>query len=137
MRGSINNKGMNLQQLCDKSPDSITTNASSTNSFTGDFSSMATSVCLRIRSLLFVRAFVRQLAPLRSSMSLVLTVLLALPVASFAGDNKKSDPDAIGDRNVSGKVNWYSLEEEIALGKQLAQQVERQSKVINDPVVVE
>lgn len=70
-------------------------------------------------------------------MSLVLTVLLALPVASFAGDNKKSDPDAIGDRNVSGKVNWYSLEEEIALGKQLAQQVERQSKVINDPVVVE
>jgi beta-barrel assembly-enhancing protease len=34
-------------------------------------------------------------------------------------------------------VNWYSLEKEIALGKQLAQQVERQSKIINDPVIAE
>jgi predicted Zn-dependent protease len=34
-------------------------------------------------------------------------------------------------------VNWYSLEKEIALGKQLAQEVERQSRVINDPVVAE
>ncbi len=49
----------------------------------------------------------------------------------------KNDPDDIGDRNVSGKVNFYSLEKEIALGKQLAQQVQQQSKVINDPVVSE
>ncbi len=49
----------------------------------------------------------------------------------------KKDPDDIGDRNVSGKVNFYSLEKEIALGKQLAQQVERGSKVINDPIVSE
>ena len=49
----------------------------------------------------------------------------------------KKDPDDIGDRNVSGKVNFYSLEKEIALGKQLAQQVERGSKVVNDPVVSE
>ena len=51
--------------------------------------------------------------------------------------NQENDPDAIGDRNVSGKVNFYSLEKEIALGKQLAQQVERQSKVVNDPIVAE
>lgn len=49
----------------------------------------------------------------------------------------KKDPDDIGDRNVSGKVNFYSLEKEINLGKQLAQQVERGSKVVNDPVVSE
>jgi predicted Zn-dependent protease len=49
----------------------------------------------------------------------------------------KKDPDDIGDRNVSGKVNFYSLEKEIALGKQLAQQVERGSKVVNDPIVAE
>jgi predicted Zn-dependent protease len=49
----------------------------------------------------------------------------------------EKDPDDIGDRNVSGKVNFYSLEKEIALGKQLAQQVERGSKVVNDPVVSE
>ena len=34
-------------------------------------------------------------------------------------------------------MNFYSLEKEIALGKQLAQQVERGSKVINDPIVSE
>jgi len=79
----------------------------------------------------------RPLVFLRSSVSLVLTLLLAVPLTVCAGDEKKADPDAIGDRNVSGKVNWYSLEKEIALGKQLAQQVERQSKIINDPVIAE
>ena len=34
-------------------------------------------------------------------------------------------------------VNFYSLEKEIALGKQLAQEVERQAKVINDPIIAE
>ena len=62
---------------------------------------------------------------------------LSLPFA-WAGDkNKKKDPDAIGDRNVGEGINFYSLEKEIAMGKQLAQEVERQSRVINDPVVAE
>jgi beta-barrel assembly-enhancing protease len=64
-------------------------------------------------------------------------VLLLLPAQGLAGNNKENDPDAIGDRNVSGSVNFYSLEKEIALGKQLAQQVERQSKILKDPVVSE
>jgi predicted Zn-dependent protease len=51
--------------------------------------------------------------------------------------NTKDDVDAIGNRNVSGKVNFYSLEKEIALGKGLAQEVERSSKLIDDPVVTE
>jgi predicted Zn-dependent protease len=66
--------------------------------------------------------------------------LYATGVPAFAKDkkkNEKDDPDAIGDRNVTCKVNWYSLEKEIALGKQLAQQVEHESRVINDPVVAE
>ncbi|HMF79713.1 MAG TPA: M48 family metallopeptidase [Bryobacteraceae bacterium] len=79
----------------------------------------------------------RRLLHLRSSVSLTLALLLGVPFQSFAGDDKKSDPDSIGDRNVSGKVNWYSLEKEIGLGKQLAQQVERQSKIVNDPIVAE
>ncbi|MBV9268073.1 MAG: M48 family metalloprotease [Acidobacteriaceae bacterium] len=74
---------------------------------------------------------------LKCSTSIVLAFVLAAPVSLVARDNKKADPDAIGDRNVSGKLNWYSLEKEIALGKGLAQQVERQSKIINDPVVAE
>ena len=79
----------------------------------------------------------RRLGHLRSSVSIALAFLLAVPFAAFPKDDKKNDPDAIGDRNVSGHLDWYSLEKEIALGKQLAQQVERQSKVINDPVVSE
>ncbi len=78
----------------------------------------------------------RRLALLRSSVSVALALMLAVPYTAFP-DNKEKDPDAIGDRNVSGKVNFYSLEKEIALGKQLAQQVERQSKVINDPTIAE
>ena len=51
--------------------------------------------------------------------------------------NSKSDVDAIGNRNVGKGVNFYSLEKEIALGKGLAQEVERSSKLIDDPVVTE
>ena len=51
--------------------------------------------------------------------------------------NSKEDVDAIGNRNVGKGVNFYSLEKEIALGKQLAQEVERTSKMIDDPVVTE
>ncbi len=51
--------------------------------------------------------------------------------------NAKNDTDAIGDRNVACKVNFYSIEKEIALGKSLAQEVERQAKIVNDPVIAE
>jgi len=49
----------------------------------------------------------------------------------------KQDVDAIGNRNVGHGLNFYSLEHEIALGKQLAQEVERSAKFIDDPVVNE
>jgi len=69
----------------------------------------------------------------------LLTILTTLSLSVYAGDNKnpKDDPDAIGDRDVGKGVNFYSLEKEIALGRQLAQEVERQAKVINDPTVAE
>jgi predicted Zn-dependent protease len=51
--------------------------------------------------------------------------------------NSKDDVEAIGNRDVGKGVNFYSLEREIALGKQYAQEVERSSKLIDDPVVVE
>jgi beta-barrel assembly-enhancing protease len=51
--------------------------------------------------------------------------------------NSKDDVDAIGNRNVGKGLDFYSLEHEIALGKQLAQEVERSSKMIDDPVVTE
>jgi predicted Zn-dependent protease len=51
--------------------------------------------------------------------------------------NSKEDVEAIGNRNVGKGVNFYSLEREMALGKALAQEVEKSSKLIDDPVVTE
>src|SRR6201981_284071 len=51
--------------------------------------------------------------------------------------NSKDDVEAIGNRKVGKGPNFYSLEKEIALGKQLAQEVERSAKLIDDPVVTE
>ncbi len=55
-------------------------------------------------------------------------------------DGSKKDVDAIGNRNVGGTGglgNWYSIEKEIAIGKEVAQQVEASSKMIQDPVINE
>lgn len=50
--------------------------------------------------------------------------------------NSKEDVDAIGNRKLGG-FNMHSLETDIAIGKQMAQEVEKSSKLIDDPVVVE
>ena len=62
--------------------------------------------------------------------------LLLLPV-SVAAKDKKKDPDEIGNRDVGKGVNFYSLEREIALGKAYAQEIERQAKIVDDPVISE
>jgi predicted Zn-dependent protease len=65
-------------------------------------------------------------------------LLLALsPVQTFAKKNDKKDPEQIGDRDVSKGVNFYSIEKEIAMGKQFAQELERQARIIDDPVISE
>src|SRR6202171_5011011 len=75
----------------------------------------------------------RYLAP---GLMLLLALGLAMPNSALA-DNKKKDPEEIGNRDVGKGVNFYSLEKEIAIGKGLAQEVERQAKIINDPVISE
>jgi predicted Zn-dependent protease len=49
----------------------------------------------------------------------------------------KQDVNAIGNRGVGKGLDFYSLEKEIALGKQLSQEVEKTAKFIDDPVVNE
>jgi predicted Zn-dependent protease len=73
---------------------------------------------------------------LSASLSFVLVLALAAPGSVFA-KNAKKDPDQIGNRDVGKGINFYSIEKEIALGKQLASEVERQAKIINDPVIAE
>jgi predicted Zn-dependent protease len=68
------------------------------------------------------------------SVVFLLGMLAALP--EYAAD-KKDDPNQIGNRDVGKCVNFYSIQKEIALGKQLAEEVARQGKLHQDPVLGE
>jgi predicted Zn-dependent protease len=73
----------------------------------------------------------------RVSASVVLAAGLIVPSGFAQQTGSESDVNAIGNRNVGHGINFYSLEREIALGKQLAQQVDSTSKFVEDPVIVE
>src|SRR5271169_318469 len=48
--------------------------------------------------------------------------------------------DAIGNRNVGckeGVGNWYSLDKQVAMGRQYSQYVEKSAKLVTDPLVTE
>jgi hypothetical protein len=55
----------------------------------------------------------------------IVATLSIAAVASVAAQSKdkKSGPEQIGNRDVGTGLNFYSLEKEIALGKQMAQEV--------------
>ncbi len=51
---------------------------------------------------------------------------------------KNSDIDNIGNRNINkGSINFMSLEKEVAMGRELAAEVERSVKLVEDPVINE
>jgi predicted Zn-dependent protease len=74
--------------------------------------------------------------PFRKCVAPVAVLALLIPVSVFA-DSKEKDPDQIGNRDVGKGINFYSYEKEIALGKQLAQEVERQARIVDDPIIAE
>jgi len=54
--------------------------------------------------------------------------------------NVMDNIDAIGNRNVGcdkGMGNWYSLDKQVAMGRQYSQQVDHSAKLVSDPVVTE
>jgi predicted Zn-dependent protease len=61
-------------------------------------------------------------------------LLATLPLCAA---DKKKNPNEIGDRNVAGIFNRYSLEQELALGRQLAIEVQKQTRAVEDPIVAE
>lgn len=76
----------------------------------------------------------------RMNVIFLLVVALLVPVEGIAKKKNlpaNKDPNKIGERNVGKGLNFYSIEKEIAMGKRLAQQVERQAKLIHDPVITE
>jgi predicted Zn-dependent protease len=76
--------------------------------------------------------------------TLTVCILAALPVwgqtASKAKEPLKDrdNPLLIGKRDINkGQMNFYSVEKEVAFGRQMAMEVDRESKQITDPVVLE
>jgi beta-barrel assembly-enhancing protease len=71
----------------------------------------------------------------------LLAIAMCAPAAlSQESDTVKagteSDVNAIGNRKVGHGPDMYSIQREIALGKQLSEEVEKVSKLIQDPVIV-
>ena len=82
----------------------------------------------------------RQYAKRRRSMAALACFALLAPITFVSpaqAGSKENDPDEIGNRSVDKGINFYSIEKEIALGKQMAQEVERQAKIVDDPIIAE
>ena len=75
-------------------------------------------------------------SPMKRCSAFAATILVILSLSGSAKD-KKQDPEEIGNRDVGKGVNFYSIEKEIALGREMAAQVEHQARVIDDPVIGE
>jgi predicted Zn-dependent protease len=63
--------------------------------------------------------------------------LRARPTPQLKPSRSDEDLNAIGHRDVGKGINLFSLDKEQALGKQLAQEVERSSKLLDDPIVTD
>jgi len=57
--------------------------------------------------------------------------------AGAYAQQSKNDPSRIGDRDVGKCLNFYSVEREMAWGKQLSDEVARESKIDDDPILSE
>jgi predicted Zn-dependent protease len=71
------------------------------------------------------------------TLTAVMAISLLAPGAFAKKKDNKISPDDIGNSDPGKGVNFYSIEKEIALGKQMAAEVEREGKLVNDPVVGE
>jgi beta-barrel assembly-enhancing protease len=67
----------------------------------------------------------------------ILTIALSGGLSAADQKNKKDDPSQIGDRDVGKCLNFYSIDKEMAWGKQLADEVSRESKIDDDPILTE
>jgi predicted Zn-dependent protease len=63
------------------------------------------------------------------------------PVPTVPATSKKipaiDDVNKIGDRNIGKGLDFFSMQHEIEMGREMAAEVEQQSRVLKDPVVTE
>ncbi len=52
--------------------------------------------------------------------------------------DEKENPEMIGKRNINKhQINFYSIDKEVGVGRQFAQEVDRSAKLVEDPIIVE
>jgi len=68
--------------------------------------------------------------------ALLLVMMFLWATLPVRADDKKDDVDEIGDRKVAHR-SIISQEKEIAIGKQYADQIDKQAKILKDPVINE
>jgi predicted Zn-dependent protease len=78
----------------------------------------------------------------RQFLSLLLAFsLVVMPVSAYDGQKplkEKENPQLIGKRDINkGQLNFYSPEKEVAIGRQMAAEMDRYSKLLGDPIVLE
>src|SRR5687768_4843876 len=91
---------------------------------------------------------------IKRSLVLVLAAMLLAPAPLLADDKKEAtapatavpkgkladdeNPLLIGNRKINKhQINFYSLEKEVGIGRQLAAEVDRQAKFVDDPIITE
>jgi predicted Zn-dependent protease len=79
----------------------------------------------------------RSLVILALALACPRTAVRAYPVPQFKPSGADEDLNAIGHRNVGKGVNLFSMDREKKLGEQLSKEVERSSKLLDDPVITE
>jgi len=78
--------------------------------------------------------------PSRTLVLALSLILVATPV--LAQDQRllseNENPELIGKRNINKhQINFYSLDKEVAIGRQFAAEVDRSAKFVEDPIIVE
>ncbi len=69
---------------------------------------------------------------------LVVTPVLAQDKPKLKPLEEKNDPTLIGKRDINkGSISFYSLDREVALGRQMASEIDRSSPLITDPLINE
>ncbi len=70
--------------------------------------------------------------------AIVMTLALAVSGSAEGKKRKNSDVENIGTRDINkGSINFVSIDKEIALGRDLAQQVEQEQRLLNDTLINE
>mgnify|MGYP000096011096 CR=1 FL=1 len=85
-----------------------------------------------------MKKYFRNVTALALTAMLVATPVLAQDKSKSKPLDDKNDPTLIGKRDINkGSLSFYSIDREVAIGRQLSAEVDRGARLITDPIVTE